>query len=388
LHIHLDAVGGIAGDMFIAALLHAFPEHAAGTIGAAQAMAPVECTLAGHKDHSLTGMRFLVQERGHQPHHHHDHAHWSDIRAKIAASSLPAPVRDHAIGIFALLAEAEARVHGIVPDDVAFHEVGAADSVADIMGAAWLIGSLGDVTWSVSPLPLGGGLVKTAHGMLPVPAPATALLMRGMMTHDDGIAGERVTPTGAAILRHLRPGQRLAGRMGRTGTGFGTRTLPGLSNCLRVTTFETDAVAASPVHRELLVVSFEVDDQSGEDLAAGIAHLRAMTGVHDVLLLQAFGKKNRPATQVQVLAAPEQAEAVIAACFTQTTTIGLRTQTVAARALPRRMAQTAVDGMPVRVKIVERPEGPTGKAEADDVAQAPSHAARTTLRRRAEDASL
>jgi uncharacterized protein (DUF111 family) len=175
--------------------------------------------------------------------------------------------------------------------------------------------------------------------------------------------------------------------MGRTGTGFGTRTLPGLSNCLRVTTFDTDAPGASPVHRELLVVSFEIDDQSGEDLAAGVAQLRAMAGVHDVLLLQAFGKKNRPATQVQVLAAPEQAEAVIEACFTQTTTIGLRTQRVAARALPRRMAQTSVDGAPVRVKIVERPGGATGKAEADDIAAAPTHAARAALRRRAEDLS-
>jgi uncharacterized protein (DUF111 family) len=134
----------------------------------------------------------------------------------------------------------------------------------------------------------------------------------------------------------------------------------------------------------LLVVSFEIDDQSGEDLAAGVAYLRALEGVHDVLLLQAFGKKNRLATQVQVLAAPERTEAVVAACFAQTTTIGLRTQIVAARALPRRMAKATVDGTPVRVKIVERPGGATGKAEADDV-QGATHAQRTRLRRRAEE---
>ncbi len=373
--------------MFIAALLHAFPEHESGTISAAQAAAPAECTLLAHRDHTMTGMRFMVQERSRPSHHHHGHAHWSEIRATIATSSLPEAVRGHAIGIFALLAEAEARVHGVDPDDVAFHEVGAADSIADILGAAWLITSLRATSWSVSPLPIGGGMVKTAHGMLPVPAPATTLLMQGMMTQDDGIAGERVTPTGAAILRYLAPGPRPAGRLDRTGIGFGTRTLPGLSNCLRVTAFDTGAPAALPVHRELLVVSFEVDDQSGEDLAAGIAHLRAMAGVHDVLLLQAFGKKNRPATQLQVLAAPERMEAVIEACFTQTTTIGLRTQLVSARALPRQMAHIAVDGVPVRVKIVERPEGATCKAESDDVAGAPTHAARTALRRRAEDAS-
>jgi uncharacterized protein (DUF111 family) len=310
--------------------------------------------------------------------------HWSDIRASIAGSALPEAVRAHAIGIFAHLAEAEARVHGIAADDVAFHEVGAADSIADILAAAWLIDALGAVTWSVASLPLGSGMVLTAHGLLPVPAPATILLLEHLATHDDGVAGERVTPTGAAILRYLQPGARLGGRIARQGMGFGTRTLPGMSNVLRAIAFDTAAPAASQGHRELLVVSFEIDDQSGEDLAAGVAYLRALEGVHDVLLLQAFGKKNRLATQVQVLAAPERTEAVVAACFAQTTTIGLRTQIVAARALPRRMAKATVDGTPVRVKIVERPGGATGKAEADDV-QGATHAQRTRLRRRAEE---
>jgi uncharacterized protein (TIGR00299 family) protein len=328
------------------------------------------------------GSRFVVDERGHDK--GHQHVHWSDIRASIDGCVLPAPVRAHAIGIFTHLAEAEARVHGIAPDDVAFHEVGAADSIADIMAAAWLIDAVGTASWSVASLPLGSGMIRTAHGLLPVPAPATTLLLADFATHDDGVAGERVTPTGAAILRYLMPGQRSGGRITRQGIGFGTRTLPGMSNCLRVIAFDTAAPAASPGHRELLVVSFEIDDQSGEELAAGVAHLRALAGVHDVLLLQAFGKKNRPATQVQVLAAPEQTEAVVAACFAQTTTIGLRTQIVAARALPRRMAEATVDGIPVRVKIVERPGGATGKAEADDV-QGATHAQRTSLRRRAEE---
>ena len=171
-----------------------------------------------------------------------------------------------------------------------------------------------------------------------------------------------------------------------SGIGFGTRLLPGMSNCLRLLAFETEAPITAPTHRELLVVTFEVDDQSGEDLAAGVAHLRALPGVHDVLLLQAFGKKNRPATQLQVLAAPDQADAVVAACFAQTTTIGLRTQIVAARALPRRLVTTDIDGRLVRVKISARPEGETGKAEADDLAAGSTHAERVRLRRRAEEA--
>jgi uncharacterized protein (TIGR00299 family) protein len=383
MHIHLDPAGGIAGDMFAAALLDAFPEHAAGAIRAACALAPVQCRVAAHRDATLAGSRFVVDERGQNRGHHH--VHWSDIRASIAGSALPEAVRAHAIGIFAHLAEAEARVHGIAADDVAFHEVGAADSIADILAAAWLIDALGAVTWSVASLPLGSGMVRTAHGLLPVPAPATVLLLEHLATHDDGVAGERVTPTGAAILRYLQPGARLGGRIARQGMGFGTRTLPGMSNVLRAIAFDTAPPAASQGHRELLVVSFEIDDQSGEDLAAGVAHLRALEGVHDVLLLQAFGKKNRLATQVQVLAAPERTEAVVAACFAQTTTIGLRTQIVAARALPRRMAEATVDGTHVRVKIVERPGGTTGKAEADDVAQGATHAQRISLRRRAEE---
>ncbi len=387
MHIHLDPIGGIAGDMFIAALLDAFPEQLEATISAARSLAGVECALRPHRDHVLAGSRFVVEAEAH-PHHHR---RWAEIRAAIGGAALPEAVRAAAVGIFQLLAEAEARVHGIAAEEVEFHEVGAADSIADIVGAAWLIASLGVTSWSVAALPLGAGMVRTAHGMLPVPAPATALLLQGMATHDDGVAGERVTPTGAAILRFLRPGARPAGRLYRQGIGFGTRTLPGLSNCLRALVFETDeAPTPGPAtgHRELLVVSFEVDDQSSEDLAAGVARLRAMPAVHDVLLMQAFGKKGRLATHVQVLASPAETEAVVEACFAQTTTIGLRTQIVAARALPRRMREVSVQGRTMRVKIVERPGGVTGKAEADDLADAATQEQRAAWRRAAEEAGL
>ncbi len=284
MHIHLDPVGGIAGDMFIAALLNAFPDQVDGTIAAASRLAPVGCALVAHRDHALAGARFSVTEAGrdhHQNHHpghaHWGHAHWSDIRAAIAGCDLPEAVRGAGLGIFTHLAEAEARVHGIELADVAFHEVGAADSIADILGAAWLIAGLGVTSWSVGALPLGSGLVQTAHGRLPVPAPATALLLEGLAVHDDGVPGERVTPTGAAILRYLRPGARPAGRVGRQGIGFGSRELPGVSNCLRVLAVET---GRPPAHRELLVVSFEVDDQSPEDLACGVGRLRAMPVYH------------------------------------------------------------------------------------------------------------
>jgi len=383
LHLHFDPVGGVAGDMFIAALLDAFPDLGEGAVAAAQTLAPVQCRLLRHRDDVLAGARFEVVEAHH---HHHHHTQWSDIRARIAGCGLAPAVRRHATGIFAALADAEGRVHGIDPEDVSFHEVGAADSIADILAAAWLIDAIGPASWSVSPLPLGSGQVRTAHGMLPVPAPATALLLEGFEVVDDGVPGERVTPTGAAILRYLGCGMRPVGlRLQRSGIGFGTRTLPGRSNCLRLLVFDT--VASSGSHRDLLVVMFEVDDQSGEDLATGIDRLRAHPAVHDVLQMPAFGKKGRLASHIQVLAQPEAIEDVIEACFQETTTIGLRTQIVAARALPRRMAEVPLDGATVRVKLVDRPGGATGKAELDDLAATATHAGRARLRRRAEDAA-
>ncbi len=394
-HLHLDPLGGIAGDMFIAAMLDAFPDLAGGAIDAAEKLAPVTCRLSRHKDHVLAGSHFQVTEQhghDHDAHAGHGHAHWSDIRDRIRGAALAPAVKAHALGIFGALAEAEATVHGIAPDDVAFHEVGAADSIADIVASAWLIDAIGPASWSVGPIPLGSGMVQTAHGRLPVPAPATALLLAGLPMIDDGIAGERVTPTGAAILRHLGCGARPGGlRMGATGIGFGTRVLPGLSNCLRVLVFDriedgADGTAAVP-HRSLLVVSFEVDDQSPEDLATGIDRLRAVAEVHDVLTMPAFGKKGRMAMHVQVLASAGAEESVVAACFAQTTTIGLRTQMVSARALPRRIAHIETQRGPVRVKCVERPGGATAKAELDDLAQAETHDARARLRRAAEDAA-
>jgi len=397
-HIHLHPLGGVAGDMFVGCLLDAFPEHRATAIEAAAGLAEVDCRLVPHDDGTLTGSRFAVEEspHGHEHayghgHHHHGHTSWRDIRARLEASSLAPAIRAHAIGIFAVLAEAEGRVHGVPADAVTFHEVGAADSIADIVAAAAVIEAVGPARWSVAALPLGGGTVRTAHGPMPVPAPASALLLEGFPMDDDAIAGERVTPTGAAILRYLECGTAapVRGTLRRSGYGFGTRRLPGISNCLRVLVFEDTGAATAPGHRELAVISFEVDDQSGEDLAIGLERLRAMPGVHDVLQMAAFGKKSRLAMHVQILAAPDALDAAVEACFRETTTIGLRTHMVEGRALPRRFANAEVEGREVAVKLVERPgeNGKTtltGKAEADHLRPVASHADRARLRQQAE----
>ncbi|MBL8705223.1 MAG: LarC family nickel insertion protein [Rhodospirillales bacterium] len=398
LHIHFDPVGGMAGDMAIAALLDAFPQHEAGMLAAIRAAGLPEgwhVALVPHRDHALTGKRFLVEEAGHHHdhgpdcdhHHHHGHTPFREIRQRLVKSRLDAAVARRAVAIFALLADAEAKVHGHDDlDDVSFHELGEWDSIADIVGAAYLIETIGAASWSVAPLPLGSGRVQSAHGLLPVPAPATALLLRGFATFADELKGERVTPTGAAILKHLGcaagvgPAPR---RLVGTGIGFGTKVFAGISNVVRVLAFEDAATDAPWQWEQIVQIAFEVDDQAPEDLGVALERLRAVAGVRDVIQAPVMGKKNRLAIRVQVIALPEARDAAIAACFAETTTIGLRVSEQRRAALVRREDRTASG---LRVKRARRPDGSvTAKAESDATQDADGAGAREVLRRKAED---
>ncbi len=389
LHIHLDPVGGIAGDMTVAALVDAFPAQREPMLASVRALGvPEGATLdvTPHRDHAVTGMRFVVDEPTPAAAHAHGHVPFRDIRARLQASALPPGARERAVAIFTLLAEVEAEVHGRAVDAVTFHELGGWDSIADIVGAAFLIDAIGAVSWSVGPLPIGSGRVATAHGSLPVPAPATALLLRGFRTFDDGLAGERVTPTGAAILKHLGCASGI-GRAPRllvgTGIGFGSRTFPGISNILRALVFDDGGAPAEWRVEDMVVIEFELDDQTPEDLAVGIDRLRQRPEVIDVIHAPVIGKKGRMAAQVQVLCAPANRDAAIAACFRETTTIGLRVATVERAALPR-VKEAGAEG--ISVKRARRPGGAiTGKAESDLVKAGGDAAARAARRRRAED---
>jgi uncharacterized protein (DUF111 family) len=272
-------------------------------------------------------------------------------------------------------------------EEVAFHEVGNWDSIADIVAAATLIDALSPASWSVGSLPVGHGRVRTAHGDLPVPAPATALLLQGLAFHDDGRPGERVTPTGAAILRYLAPSSGL-GRdpkvLRGTGFGFGTRRLDGMSNVLRVLAFES-AAADTAATDTVGIIQFEIDDQSGEDLAVALDEIRAHPAVIDVTQTLSLGKKGRMMMAVQVLAKPERLDEVCEVCFRQTTTLGLRTRVETRRILARRELRAAG----LRVKIAERPGGATAKAEMDDAAgEAGGHRARAAARHAAETRAI
>jgi uncharacterized protein (TIGR00299 family) protein len=404
MQFHLDAIGGVAGDMFIAAVLDAFPSLQEGMLEAIRAAGlPEDITprVVEHRDHVLTGSRFLVEEASYRPHNrglalpheNHEHTPFRTIRARLQACALEPAVKERAIHIFALLADVEGKVHGMPAEEVSFHELGGWDSIADMVGAAFLIDALNATSWTVSALPQGSGRIKTDHGWLPVPTPATTLLLVGLEFIDDGLQGERITPTGAAILRHLDVAQQNAEqhrqprRLLRAGTGFGTRTFPGLSNVLRLLVFEEGIPSRSS--DRVAQIAFEVDDQTPEDLAVALDHLRAHPSVLDVLQVPAFGKKGRLTAHIQILAEAEQVDSVFEACFRETATLGLRWQVLDRRTLPRSQATVEVGGRSIRVKVAERPGAPTAKAENDDLLSARGgRTERDGLRQAAEQASL
>lgn len=406
MHIHLDPVGGIAGDMFVAAMLDAFPpleKVVQDAVRAAGLPPRFHCDLVPHADRALTGKRFVVRENSgpgpshghahsheHAPDHDHGHRPFAEIRAAIGTAPLDPGVRDHTLSIFTSLAEAEAQVHGATPDTVSFHELGEWDSIADIVAASAIIHALSPATWSLGPLPLGSGFVKSAHGLLPVPAPATALLLRGLKVREDGIGGERVTPTGAAIARHLLslPGAAPRERsMLGTGFGFGMRVLPGISNCVRALVFDAATPQSTPTSDSVVSLEFEIDDQTPEDLAIGLDHVRSHSDVLDVVQAPALGKKGRVVIAVRVLCLQRAEEAVSALCFEETTTLGIRILDVRRRTLARSVSTSDVGGREFRLKHAQRGEGVTAKVEADDLNNVRGHAERERLRRAAATGS-
>ena len=397
--IHLDAVGGIAGDMFVAAMLDALPsawEPCQRAIAAMEPPADVAATISDHNDGVLTGRRFNVSGVAHDHHHDqghgHDHTHgahrsWREIRQRLETADLKPTERDIAIDIFARLATAEAAVHGIAPDDVTFHEVGAWDSIIDIVAAAAIIAQLAHCRWSVGALPRGRGLVKSAHGMLPVPAPATVELLKDFTLHDDGEEGERITPTGAAILNYLEPSQSadpVPRKLLGCGTGFGTKRLARRSNILRASLYGAAPAPSAPHPDTIEVLRFEIDDQTAEDLSIALENIRQEPAVLDVCQWPVFAKKGRIATAVQILVQQGAGSAIAQLVFDETTTLGVRRGTMARETIER----THADADGISVKIARRPGGATAKAEASDLSTITTHAARQSARSRAERSAL
>lgn len=392
MHLHLNPIGGLAGDMFCAALLDLAPERLAELKATIASLAPP----AG-LDIQLTAAQGLLHGRHFQVAlapdalKDHRHTHYPQIRRLLDDASLPPAVRERAQEIFLRLAEAEAFVHQTELEAVSFHEVGNWDSIVDIVGAAWLLERLEIRSVTTEPLPRGGGRVHTDHGWLPVPAPATAKLLEGLALMDDGVSGERITPTGAAILRTLNPGLHGAptGLLKGAGYGFGTRRLEGIPNCLQAQLL--DCGDAAPSYRQgdvVLEVAFEIDDQSPEDLAAALERLRGLKGVLSVISLSALGKAGRMVQQIQILAERTIQEPLFDACFHETASIGLRYRETRRWVLRREETRVKIEGRDFGVKVCQRPGGPSAKVESRDLNPIEGRSERERLARMAETAVL
>lgn len=385
-YIHLDAVGGIAGDMFVAALLDAFPQLRSRVLADTQAVLPVghEGQLREARSGTLRGLSFGLI--GQSQDHCRGAGSFLEMVERIRHAAMAGGSAEHAISILTLIAGVEATIHQVPIEDVHFHEIADWDLLLDVVAAGSIVAALPVARWTVSSLPRGGGLIKTQHGLLPVPAPATAALLTGFVWHDDGIGGERVTPTGAAILRHLigsdGSGSSPSGRLVSVGTGAGTRTLPGIPNVLRALVFEADMT--SDAREPIIVLNFEIDDMTGEEIAVAADRLRVVEGVLDLTVGQVQGKKSRLMQSFRLLVRPDQRFQVIERCFEETSTIGLRVAEERRVVLSRRLTRAEAGGIGIGIKTVERAGGITTKAESDDLL-ADSLEARRRLKRQAEE---
>jgi len=278
-------------------------------------------------------------------------AHFHDLAALVAPierSGLPEAARSRATAILKRLAEAESRVHRVPVDAVHFHEVGALDTLVDVVGAVAGLDALGIEVVHVSPLPVGGGTIESAHGRLPIPAPATVELLRGFPVYDNGVQAELVTPTGAAILTTLAvPGPMPAMRLRAQGWGAGTRTLP-IANLLRVLLGEGQAADAGS--ERLTAIETTIDDMSPQ-LYEPLMEQLFEAGALDVYLTPVIMKKSRPGVVLTAFATPERVGDLAALLFRETTTIGVRWHEYVRTRLPRELVRLPTSLGPLTFKV-------------------------------------
>lgn len=297
----------------------------------------------------------------------HAHRHLPQIERIITDSDLPDAVRDRSLAAFRHLAEAEAAVHATTPERIHFHEVGAVDAIVDIVGSmiAWHL--LGEPECAVSPIQVGGGEVECAHGIMPVPAPATARLLQGYPTYSSGVWGETTTPTGAAIIRTLaQPGRAERPFVANAaGYGAGTRELP-IANVLRIqlgdwadSTDEGFAVGLPTVRA--VVIEANVDDMNPEIAGFVLEHLLGR-GAMDAYWTPLVMKKGRPALRLSVLCSPARVRELAREVVRQTSSIGLRYYAVDKWELPRSIAAVPTIYGEIRVKTAELDDAPVSAA--------------------------
>ena len=394
----IDPFAGISGDMLLGALVDLIGEsawltelparlqladtsvHVARTDRSSISSVKITVTVL---DHLVEGPGGVIEDASggtsgggvssslhssltHTHHHGHGHRHIRELVQKIEAADLTRPVKDAAIKVFQLLAQAEGRVHGVAPENVSLHEVGAWDALVDIVGVCEGINRLGITRIATRPVSLGSGWVHATHGLLPVPAPASAILAEGFMIGPDGpVIGEASTPTGLALLKalvnHTLPSNwhPLA-----QGWGAGSRNPKGYPNAIRLFLGEESTQA-----EEVVMVSSDIDDLSPEYIADLEQRLRE-AGSLDVQSWATAGKKGRHNIRVEALAPLGVEETLAEVFFKHSSTIGVRIARAERRTLSREVIKVMCGSQPVRVKVSGIADKMKYKAEYDDVAAA------------------
>jgi hypothetical protein len=383
--LYFDCASGAAGDMILGALLDAgLPldelRRALGSLGLDLDLRVTRVLRAGitathfsvsasgdtHKathtsDHHHEHGHQHPHEHGHQhPHTHeppgHSHRSLKEIAHLIGHSALSAAGKARAVALFRRLAEAEAAIHGMSVDEVHLHEVGALDSIIDIVGAVFALEWWGTEDIVASPLNVGGGTVEIAHGTFPVPAPATVRLLTGVPVYSSGLSVELVTPTGALLISDYARayGPVPAMRVQQVGYGAGTRDLGRVPNVVRVMIGErTAATVAAPSGGTVVKIECEIDDMSPQ-LFGPVSDRLFAAGALDVFLTAVQMKKGRPGTLLTALVEPERRDAICEVLFRETTTLGVRFNLVERDTLDRHWVEVPVGGGLVRIKVSSR----------------------------------
>lgn len=360
-----ECFAGISGDMHLGALIDVgvsveYLRHELGKLELAHEF-ELRATSARKMGISGTKASVALAEDVQPP-----ARHLATIAGIIDRAGYPPAVRDSATAMFQTIAAAEAKIHGQSIEEVHFHEVGATDSIVDIVGAALGIDYLNAETAYCSPVQVGGGMVHCQHGLFPVPAPATAEILKGVPCEYGGVDGEATTPTGAAILEHAVDAFQAPPNLVAEAIGYGIGDKDFVRpNVLRLTLGETTARLETETN---LVVECNIDDMPAEAFEPLMAALFAK-GAKDVFLTPIVMKKARPGTKVSALVDEPRLDAVMDEMFAASTTLGVRLHAVAKRMLPRRQRLVSTSLGDVRIKIATLPNGEVRwKSEHDDIA--------------------
>jgi pyridinium-3,5-bisthiocarboxylic acid mononucleotide nickel chelatase len=343
-----DPVGGASGDMILASLIElGCPlRHIQETLTLLGLGKPV-IRLENRKINGISCLKLdfdICDEETERS--------WRDIRDMINSSGLAGSIAEKAIDIFSLLASAEAKVHGVQVDDIHFHEVGAIDSIFDIVGISAAIDWFNPDVIYTTPLPLSTGTVESRHGTIPVPAPATLLLMEGLPARMTDIRGELVTPTGAAVIKALAAQTDIPSLIVKaSGYGCGTKTFPRWPNMFRSMLCET-----SVKNEQIYVIESDIDDMIPEDWDAAADKIRE-AGAIDLCLVPCIMKDGRPGNTLRVLSKMDSLEPVCSAILLHTTTIGVRYYPVERKILERREFLLDTAYGKIRIKEVVTPDG-------------------------------